>query len=101
MVQTSFAQLCSSIRGWCCNLERVQVHHIGLVKPDGADAKIKFLAAETSRELAPLGTCHCRAERKAAKPMGCVSTCKRQPHPWVLVIKSPLMPANVACHVPF
>ena len=30
----------------CIDLEWVQVHPTGLVKPDDADAKIKFLAAE-------------------------------------------------------
>jgi succinate dehydrogenase/fumarate reductase flavoprotein subunit len=33
----------------CIDLEWVQVHPTGLVKPDDADAKIKFLAAEVQR----------------------------------------------------
>ena len=32
------------------DLEWVQVHPTGLVKPDDADAKIKFLAAEAERK---------------------------------------------------
>ena len=33
------------------DLEWVQVHPTGLVKPDDADAKIKFLAAEAWRRI--------------------------------------------------
>merc|ERR1719218_253201 len=38
-----------AIGGKTVDLEWVQVHPTGLVKPDGADAKIKFLAAEALR----------------------------------------------------
>merc|ERR1719159_2232705 len=37
-----------------CDLEWVQVHPTGLVKPDDADAKIKFLAAEALRGVGGL-----------------------------------------------
>ena len=36
------------------DLEWVQVHPTGLVKPDDADAKIKFLAAEALRGVGGL-----------------------------------------------
>ena len=51
------------------DLEWEQVHPIVLVKPEDADAKIKLLATEILSESASIGTL-----------MGCVSTCKRQPH---------------------
>ena len=35
------------------DLEWVQVHPTGLVKPDDADAKIKFLAAEATTHASP------------------------------------------------
>merc|ERR1719359_182787 len=37
------------VGGACIDLEWVQVHPTGLVKPDDADAKVKFLAAEALR----------------------------------------------------
>ena len=39
----------------CIDLEWVQVHPTGLVKPDDADAKIKFLAAEVRAKGRRLG----------------------------------------------
>lgn len=40
------ARSCQEIGAKTIDLEWVQVHPTGLVKPDDADAKIKFLAAE-------------------------------------------------------
>merc|ERR1719258_171745 len=43
-----------AIGGKTVDLEWVQVHPTGLVKPDDADAKIKFLAAEALRGVGGL-----------------------------------------------
>ena len=47
-----YASCCQAIGAKSIDLEWVQVHPTGLVKPDDADAKIKFLAAEAiAKEL--------------------------------------------------